>query len=154
MNKQKSKQDCAHAMPLPSVGVRFCLPPAEGNAHHPSPVGTTQGAVSSDGKGVGRSQGYTGKGREWIKEHMGWDVEIVRHSWSARGQWVPHGNLSDRSTVWFSYERIKAEPKKFRGMLPRCWVVERAFVWMGRSRRMSNDYEYVTSRSERRCISP
>jgi hypothetical protein len=33
---------------------------------------------------VWADQGYTGKGREWINEHMGWDVEIVRHSWPAR----------------------------------------------------------------------
>lgn len=93
-------------------------------------------------------QGYTGKGREWIKEQMGWEVEVVRHSWPARRQWVPHGDLSDLSTVWFTWERIKPEPKKFRGVLPRCWAVERTFAWLGRSRRMSNDYEYLTKRSE------
>jgi putative transposase len=97
---------------------------------------------------VWADQGYTGKGREWIKEQMGWEVEIVRHSWPARGEWVPHGDLSDLSTVWFTYERIKPEPKKFRGVLPRRWVVERTFSWMGRSRRMSKDYEYLTSSSE------
>lgn len=33
-------------------------------------------------------QGDMGKGREWIREQMGWDVEVVRHSWPARGAWV------------------------------------------------------------------
>lgn len=79
---------------------------------------------------------------------MKWEVEIVRHSRPARGQWVPHGDLSDLSTVWFTYERIKAALRKFRGVLPRRWVVERTFAWIGRYRRMSKDYEYVTSSSE------
>jgi transposase len=74
--------------------------------------------------------------------------EVVRHAWRARGEWVPHGDLNDLSTVWFTYERIKAEPKRFRGVLPRRWVVERTLAWMGRYRRMSKDYEYLTSRSE------
>lgn len=93
-------------------------------------------------------QGYTGKGREWIEQEMQWDVEIVRHPSRARGEWVPHGDLSDLSTVWFSYERIKPAPKSFRGVLPRRWVVERTFSWIGRYRRMSKDYEYLTSSSE------
>ena len=33
-------------------------------------------------------------------------------------------------------------------VLPRRWVVERTFVWIGRYRRMSKDYEYLTKTSE------
>lgn len=32
-------------------------------------------------------------------------------------------------------------------ILPRRWVVERTFAWLGRYRRMSKDYEYLTSTS-------
>ncbi len=33
-------------------------------------------------------------------------------------------------------------------VLARRWVVERTFAWVGRYRRMSKDYEYLTESSE------
>jgi putative transposase len=76
-------------------------------------------------KKVWVDQGYTGKGRERIELEMAWEVEVVRHPWRSCGEWVAHGDLSDLSTVWFSYERFKLSPMGFRGALPRRWVVEK-----------------------------
>jgi putative transposase len=44
-------------------------------------------------------QGYTGAGKEWIEEHLGWSVEVVKHPPKARGEWQPHGDLNDLSLL-------------------------------------------------------
>ena len=44
-------------------------------------------------------QGYTGSGKSWIEEHLGWRVEVVRHPPHPRGEWVPHGDRQDWRTV-------------------------------------------------------
>jgi putative transposase len=93
-------------------------------------------------------QGYTGTGKTWIEEHLGWTVEVVRHPPTPRGQWVPHGDLSDWRTIWFTWDRLPPSPKVFRGVLPRRWVVERTFSWFGQSRRLSKDYEKLCATSE------
>jgi putative transposase len=58
-------------------------------------------------------QGYKEHFVAWAKAATGWTVEIV------------------------------ARPKDQQGfaVLPRRWVVERTFAWLGRSRRLSKDYE-------------
>ena len=64
--------------------------------------------------------GYAGKLVDWVKQECGWVLEIVKRSDDVKG---------------------------FK-LLPRRWVVERTFAWLGRFRRMSKDYEFNTSTSE------
>lgn len=86
--------------------------------------------------------GYTGTGRIWIKEHLGWEVVVVSHPRRPRGMWVWPG-MQITPEILAAFER----PRGFRH-LPRRWVVERTLAWIGRYRRMSKDYEYLTSSSE------
>lgn len=44
-------------------------------------------------------------------------------------------------------EIIKRNEKGFK-VLPRRWVVERTFAWLGKQRRLGKDYEYRTTHSE------
>ena len=65
--------------------------------------------------------GYAGpKLEDWVKETTPWNLEIVRRPKSASGFQV----------------------------LPRRWVVERTFAWLGRHRRLSKDYEVLPETTE------
>jgi transposase len=76
---------------------------------------------------------------EWIKETLGWDVEIVEHPWSGlRGVWVPQG-------VEVDWEKIR--PSGFHVLKWR-WIVERTFAWLSTWRRLAKDYELLPSSEE------
>jgi putative transposase len=64
--------------------------------------------------------GYAGQLIEWAKEFAGWVLQIVKRTDDMKGFVV----------------------------LPRRWVVERTFAWLGRWRRLSKDYEELPETSE------
>lgn len=63
--------------------------------------------------------GYTGFLIDWAQKMFGYDVEVVKRN----------------------------ELHAFK-VLPKRWIVERSFAWMGWSRRLSKDYELKPSSSE------
>jgi putative transposase len=67
--------------------------------------------------------------KTWLKETLGWDLEVVKHWWTGlRWVWVPEGQEPPALDI----------PSGFQ-VLPRRWVVERTFGWLGRNRRLSKD---------------
>lgn len=76
---------------------------------------------------------YQGPCATWIRATLHWAVEVVRKpsSWV----WVGPG------------EEPPARPAGFQ-VLPRRWVVERTFAWLGRQRRLSKDYEVLPETEE------
>ena len=64
--------------------------------------------------------GYAGKLVEWTRRLGGWVLEIVRRCDDVAGFVI----------------------------LPKRWIVERTFGWIGRYRRLSKDYEMLTASSE------
>src|SRR5690349_21769250 len=75
---------------------------------------------------------YQGGGKDGVEQTRGWTVAVVkrpsRWAWVGPGQEPPEG------------------PRGFV-VLPRRWVVERTFGWLGRWRRTSKDYEYLPQTS-------
>lgn len=75
-------------------------------------------------------QGYAGGPLEnWMRER-GLTLEIV-----------------ERHRGWCLKER-KLKPLKTFSVLPKRWVVERTFAWIGKQRRLSKDYEHCIETSE------
>lgn len=64
--------------------------------------------------------GYAGQLIDWVKHWGRWTLEIVKRSEDAVGFAV----------------------------LPRRWIVERTFAWLGKYRRLSKDYETPSESSE------
>lgn len=56
----------------------------------------------------------------WIKESFGWEIEVVEREPGSKGFQV----------------------------IPKRWVVERTFAWLGRNRRLSKEYDLLPETSE------
>lgn len=80
---------------------------------------------------------YNGRFRTWAVEQLPeWDVEIVKHWWTGlKGVWLAPGQ--EPPTI----------PSGFH-VLPKRWIVERTFAWLGQNRRESSDYERLPVTSE------
>jgi putative transposase len=86
--------------------------------------------------------GYNGAGRgkSWVEQARGWTVDIVQHPRRPRGVWAYEDEVIDWAAI--------LPPPGFRGVLPRRWVVERTCAWLGQNRRLSKDFERLTSTGE------
>ena len=75
-------------------------------------------------------QGYAGQFAQWVRKERGYQLTVTYHR--------------DRQ-LW--YYGFKEKPKGFL-VIPRRWVVERTFAWLGQARRLSKDYERLPETSE------
>jgi putative transposase len=89
-----------------------------------------------------------GRGKRWVEEMMGLSVEVVRKPQKplpeeVAERWGREWSKEGKEVDWQSL----MPPRGFT-VLPRRWVVERTFSWLGQNRRMSKDYERLAESSE------
>jgi transposase len=96
------------------------------------------GWTAGDSPGCGNGWadgGYRGQFLDWTRKHRGIAFEVVQRSDGGRQRrWLPAGATPPIVSRF--------------AVVPRRWVVERTFAWLGRFRRLSKDYEYLTATSE------
>jgi putative transposase len=92
--------------------------------------------------------GYRGRGKEWSEEALGVEIEIVNRSPKP----PPEEVLRVWAREWFKEGREmdlgKLPKRKSFENLPRRWVAERTFAWIGHNRRMGKDYERLCATGE------
>ena len=76
-------------------------------------------------------------------------LEHLAHLWADRA--FRNGDLGDwlQHALHITLQLVQKPDKALAfAHLPRRWVIERTFAWLGRYRRLSKDYEYLTENSE------
>jgi putative transposase len=92
--------------------------------------------------------GYQGRGKEWAEQELGISVEVVHRTPKPIPEkvamiWAEEWAKEAREIDW-----QKLLPRRGFEVLPRRWVVERTFAWLGQNRRMSKDYERLCATGE------
>jgi len=83
--------------------------------------------------------GYIGEVGMWIKEQVGWNLEVV----------AKEGKTAIERWLWVRNRAVRAERgKKGFTVKRKRWIVERTLAWLIRYRRLARDYEGLPESSE------
>lgn len=90
-------------------------------------------------KKVWADAAYQGEELKSMFASCGIDLEVVKR---------PSGKVRVYNARPGDWKAVYYKIKRAFTILPRRWVVERTYAWIGRNRRLSKDYEYLPEVSE------
>jgi len=92
--------------------------------------------------------GYRGRGKEWVEQGLGVEVEVVNRSPKP----TPEKILQVWAREWFKegqhMDLSKLPTRPGFENLPRRWVAERTFAWISHNRSMAKDHERLCATGE------
>jgi putative transposase len=86
--------------------------------------------------------------RGWVEKVLGWSVGLVERPRKPAPEKVPKLWAAEWAKEGEKVDWQKLMPPRGFQVLPRRWVVERTFSWIGHNRRMSKDHERLAQTSE------
>jgi putative transposase len=106
------------------------------------------GTAVSELKHLWLDAGYEGRGKRWAEEILGLSVEVVRKPPKPTPEKVARIWAQELAKEGEKIDWQRLMPLRGFRVLPRRWVVERTFSWLGQNRRMSKDYERLCASAE------
>jgi putative transposase len=120
------------------------VPDQDGIRHLLEPAGSRLPRLSY----LGVDAGYRGRGKEWVEQALGLEVEVVNRSPKPTPQKILRLWAREGFKEGHQMDLSKLPPRASFENLPRRWVAERTFAWISHNRRMSKDYEKLCSTGE------
>ena len=101
-------------------------------------------------KSLVADQGYTGSFGEWVTEQLGGEVEILSRPSEAEHREAMREIARQRLKAGASPVECWSGLSMTRPfwLEKGRWVIERTFAWLGKSRRLARDYEFLPQTSE------